>query len=228
MRNHIKKLYAGLFKLVYAIVYWCETSLPFFKLYQPVYGAKRSDDKSVRGCEDRWKAMEPHLDGCGALLDIGCNIGYFSFMSAQKGYFALGVEADPIYFSTCQAIKSVHNVENAHFIKGWVDEAFLDTSPAVKTVINLSVFHHWVKNFGAEKAQGMMRMLASKCENMVFETGQSNEITSWADQLSFMGDDPKGWITGFLKEIGFKDVQVIGTYSTGLSDVERFMFFARK
>ncbi len=227
MRNHIKKLYAGLFTLAYHLVYWCEATLPFFKLYQPIYGSDM-DDKSVRGCEDRWKAMEPHLSGKGALLDIGCNIGYFSFKAAEKGHSSFGVEADPIYFSTCQAIKSVHSAENAHFIKGWVDEDFLNHAPSFNTVINLSVFHHWVKNFGPEKAQDMMRTLAGKCDNIVFETGQSNELTSWADKLSFMGDDPKKWITDFLKDIGFKKVEVIGTYLTGLSAVQRYMFFASK
>lgn len=228
MRNHIKKVYELVFEGVYALFYALVDLLPTFKLYQPLYGSEDTE-ASVRGCEDRWKAMETHLNGKGSVLDIGCNIGYFSFKAAEKGHLAFGIEADPIYLSTCNAVKTNKNVENAFFVKGMVTPDFIKSMPSYDVVINLSVFHHWVKAYGADTAQEMMRGLAAHCNAMVFETGQSNETgTKWAKKLDFMGKDPKKWTKAFLKEIGFKTVKVIGDFDSGLTDVQRQLYWAEK
>ena len=230
MRNHLKCIYSITLRAVYYVVYILFTKMPWAKLYQPVYG-EEAIEGTVRSCKDRWEAMEPHLgkSGGGALLDIGCNIGYFSFKAAEQGYLSFGVEADPIYQTTCNAIKSVHGIKNAHFLKTMIDEDFIKTMPRYDAIINLSVFHHWVKAYGAETAQNMMRGLAEKCDRMVFETGQSNEIgTKWCDKMDFMGADPEKWIKTFLKDIGFQKVKALGTFATGLTAVERTLFYAEK
>lgn len=228
MRNHIKKVYELVFVGVYALFYALVDLLPTFKLYQPLYGSEDTD-ASVRGCEDRWAAMEPHLSGKGSTLDIGCNIGYFSFKAAEKGHLAFGIEADPIYLSTCNAVKYAKNIENAFFTKGLVTPEYVQAMPSYDAVINLSVFHHWVKVYGADIAQDMMRGLAKKCEMMIFETGQANEAgTKWAKKLDFMGDDPKTWTTAFLKDIGFKTVEIVGDFDSGLTEVKRQLYVAKK
>ena len=64
---------------------------------------------------------------------------------------------------------------------------------------------------------------------MFFETGQNNEKKmSWSQSLEFMGDDSRIWVKDKFKEFGFKKIQVIGQFPTGLSNVSRYLFFAKK
>lgn len=120
-------------------------------------------------------------------------------------------------------------MKNVLFVKAMMDPEFVRTMPSFEVVNNLSVFHHWVKAYGADQAQEMMRELASKSDMMFFETGQPDEKgTKWADKLSFMGEEPQSWIERFLREIGFSQVETIGTFDTGLTDIKRTLFVAKK
>ena len=229
MRRRIKIFYKTLINFIYHCYYWVIANLPLFNFYQPVFGKEKKADVT-RECDDRWKVIGPILaEKKGSLLDIGCNIGYFSFKAAENGCFSYGIEADSFHITCCNAIKTATGSKNCLFTKGMVDPDYTANMPAYNNVINLSVFHHWVKVFGVDQAQKMMRDIANKCNTLVFETGQSNEVGSqWPQYLGFMGDDPKAWIENFLKEIGFRDVKVIGTFATGLTEVDRYLFLATK
>lgn len=229
MKTHIKKLYALLLTLVYKFIYWTLRYVPVFKLYQPLYGYENKTGLT-RTCDDRWNVFSKSFPNKpGSVLDIGCNIGYFTFKSAEAGHNALGVEGDYFNFTSCQAIKNASDVHNCSFIKHYIDPVFTQTMPHFDTVINLSVFHHWVKAYGLEEAKAMMQNLADKCDTLIFETGQSNEVGSqWPEILSFMGDDPQKWIHEFLLSLGFKNVEMIGTFPTGLTNVDRYLFSAKK
>ena len=229
MRRRIKIFYRMLIDFTYSCFYWVIANIPAFNFYQPVFGNEKHASVT-RGCDDRWAVIGPILkEKGGSLLDIGCNIGYFSFKAAENGCYSHGIEADSFHITCCNAIKHGTKSKNVLFLKGMVDPDFAEKMPAYDNIINLSVFHHWVKAFGAEQAQEMMKNMAQKCKALVFETGQSNEVGSqWPEHLAFMGEDPKAWIENFLREIGFSNVEVIGTFPTGLTDVDRYLFLATK
>lgn len=229
MKSILSKIMIGLTTLFYHIVYVAVRYLPTIKLYQPVVGGA-SPKGLTRSCEDRWEAFSVYLPKeKGSVLDIGCNIGYFSFKSAEEGHFAYGVEYHRSNILICYAIKNVTSAQNTTFIRHFIDIDYLKTMPRFDTVINLSVFHHWVKGYGFDHAKEMMQVLADKCDCLVFETGQSDEQGSqWPEILKFMGDNPEAWIKSFLKEIGFKKITNVGTFSTGLTETKRVVFVAKK
>lgn len=229
MKRHLQKIYDLLVKTVYRLIFFFISALPF-KTYQPVYGSRRTGDLT-RPCEDRWSKIAPHLEkkAAGSVLDIGCNLGYFSFMTSEKGYTALGIDLGSFYITACNAIRSATGAKKTFFLKANIDGDFLETMPHFDVVFNFSVFHHWVKAYGEEQSKAMMRRLADKCRMMFFETGQSNEEgTKWQSKLAFMGENPDEWVQSFLKEIGFNNVQIIGTFPTGLTKVQRNLYMARK
>ena len=229
MKRHLKNIYKIIIQIFYQIVYWALCYIPVFKLYQPVFGQKISQ-KLIRECEDRWAVFSKYFpETKGSVLDIGCNLGYFSFKSAELGHFSYGIESDDFNITCCNAIKNANNIDNCVFVKNLLTPEDIKRMPHFDTVINLSVFHHWVKAFGAEQAQEMMQNLANKCNTLIFETGQPNEIGSqWPEHLAFMGEQPDQWIKEFLQKIGFNTVEMIGTFPTGLTNVERYLFSAKK
>lgn len=227
MKNYFKKIYDLISSLLAGLLFLLLKLAPI-EYYQPIYGANRKN--VVRSCEDRWDVIAKHLDQSpGSVFDMGCNLGYFSFRAAEAGKMAFGVDADPFYILACQAIKSAADSKDAFFIRAIVTKSFLLNMPEFNTVFNFSVFHHWVKAYGKDEAVEMMKILSSKTKVMFFETGQPDETgTKWAKSLSFMGDKPDEWGIGFLKECGFLHVEIIGTFSTGLTSTDRYLFFAKK
>lgn len=214
---------------VYQLIHSCILYFSFIELYQPIFGTKLRRGLT-RQCIDRWDAVSPHIpESKGAVLDIGCNIGYFSFKCAELGHFAYGVDYHRYNVLICSSIKHRMQSNNTLFMRHFIDLEFLEKMPKYDTIINLSVFHHWVKRFGTENAEKMMVVIGTKCDCLIFETGQSDEVGSqWPEELAFMGKQPEVWIRNFLLKIGFKEVKEIGKFPTGLTKVQRTLFVAKK
>lgn len=212
-----------------ALIYWFVLYTPLVRLYQPLFKAK-SNKLLTRACADRWNAFSSHLPKKPTpVLDVGCNIGYFSFKCAEQGRFVFGVDSHISNITICNAIKSKTAMNNSIFIKQFVDDKFIAQLPDFDVIIHLSVFHHWVKQHGLDKAKLMMKDLTQNTSCLVFETGQSTEKGSqWEMVLAFMGEAPEQWIENFLKDLGFQSIENIGTFATGLTQIERFLFVARK
>jgi SAM-dependent methyltransferase len=230
MKKFLRYLYSSGIRFFYRLIYLYVSHVPSIDLYQPVYMGKVTN-RVQRKSDDRWNSISPHLDtGKGSVLDIGCNIGYFSFKATEQGMMVFGVEMNPFNITVCNAIKEANQIENCVFIKVIAGIDFLEKMPSFDTIFHFSVFHHWVKNYGEQESKEMMKVLASKCnKTLIFETGQSNEVAkSWSKKLKFMGHDHDKWITRFLVDIGFDRVQLVGDFPTGLTEVNRNLYVATK
>lgn len=203
--------------------------IPGVNRYQPIYNSV-NEGQVTRLCYDRWRSIEKVVPKKkGSMLDIGSNIGYFTFKFSEKGFLSHGVESDVFNIIISNSIKEKNKINNAIFSQDIVDEKFIEKMPYYFLINNLSVFHHWVKRFGQEKAIEMLKNISKNCECMFFETGQNNEKKmSWSKSLEFMGDDSRIWVRDKFKEFGFKKIEVIGQFPTGLSKVNRYLFFAKK
>ena len=202
-------------------------------LYQPLYGINTSmvlgKTAPERGCEDRWALINTCLgDGPGIFLDLGSQLGYFVFRMAERGYFSIGIERDAPSCSMARHLTHVNGIDSTVFLCKDVTPSTLESMPRADVTFCLSIFHHWVREHGLEYADAMMQAIASKCTSQLFfETGQSNEQSGrWPDILSFMGDDPKGWIDNYLGTLGFSDVRCLGEVPTHVSLNPRYLFIA--
>jgi SAM-dependent methyltransferase len=230
LKKYYNKTYQLSAKLYSSVAYKLFPGLFTKNLYQPIYGSEKTNN-STRSCDDRWGAISEYLDDSAeSILDIGCNLGYFSFKSTEINKFVLGIEADDFYYSMCQVIKRQKRIPNCTFSNELLDLNIINQLPSFDNIYNFSVFHHWVKVFGYKTAIEMMKALSLKCnKRLFFETGQSNEIgTKWFEKLSFMGDKPEEWISKLLMDIGFTSVRIIGEFPTGLTNVDRQLFLAEK
>lgn len=184
-----------------------------------------------RACLGRFEAFAAALPAQGALscIDIGCNIGYFTFrMAARKG-ICLGIEIGRNEVNYARGLAALHNVRNANFLQFEVTPSSVAALPAADVIICMSVFHHWARKLGLEAATAIMDGLAARCRYMVFETGQVNETdTTWAKDLAFMGQNSDAWIQQYLKARGFARITPLGLFPTTLSAVPRHLYLAEK
>ncbi len=229
LKLKLKKIIESVILLRSIILLTFYKTLPGVNRYQPIYNSA-NEDQVTRPCYDRWSSIEKVIPKKrGSVLDIGSNIGYFTFKFSEKGFLSHGIESDVLNIIISNSIKEKNKINNAIFSKDTVDEKFIEKMSYYFLINNLSVFHHWVKRFGQDKAIEMLKNISKNCECMFFETGQNNEKKmSWSQSLEFMGNDSRIWVKNKFKEFGFKKIEVIGQFPTGLSNVSRYLFFAKK
>ena len=111
-----------------------------------------------------------------------------------------------------------------------INLSFVEKLPKFDMIVCTSIFHHWVRVYGKDKAFKMMELVANKTNKyLLFETGQYNEVeTKWFENLEFMGDDSEQWIEDFLLNLGFSSVVRSGKFDSNLSDVKRTLYIAIK
>lgn len=199
--------------------------------YQPlpwlnIDSAGRSDSSKLR-----WDAIRKEIKAeYTTALDIGSSLGYFTFKLAELGIECTGIESRWLSYKLSSKIKDLCSFRKAAFIKKELNPANVHSLPEADIVICLSVFHHFVRNYGFDSAKQMLRMIIKKTKSVLFfETGQSDEkYMGWAQFLPEMGDMPQHWIERFLYEIGAARVKHLGTFDTHLGGVKRHLFAAFK
>lgn len=196
--------------------------------YQPVYGEEASSGQRL--CQDRWNIMKQYLpEKDFSFMDIGSQIGYFTFQAAAEGAVSLGIERSKRACQVANAIKELRNMDHAAFLNMGIDSFTVKGLPKIDVLCCMSVYHHWVRESGFIEADKIFTELTSKTNAIFFETGQSNEKnTDWADTLNFMNPDPLFWIENYLKEKQFNKIERLGLFSTHLSEIPRMLFYAEK
>ena len=211
-------------------VFYLQNTLNVTHNYQPnPFG--RYIKKKNRNSFDRYDAIFKDLsEPPKALLDLGCNRGFFVLRAAKQGVISLGVDHDRFEILYARSIAEIHDVNKALFMYDEIDEDLISNLPQFEMVVCTSIFHHWVRIYGKESAFRMMQGVADRASKyLVFETGQNNETeTRFYKYLEFMGESYEDWVVSFLLGLGFGEVKKIGMYSTTLSDVKRTLFLAIK
>lgn len=226
MKSILKAIYRFIENIHnYVLIFAAE--LGFIEMYQPLWGL---NSKGGRDCSDRWKVIEKELpEKHFSFLDTGCQLGFFTMSAANKGAMAFGVERVPAFFKLATAVRDLNKMYNASYFNMEVNETTVKKFPSVDVICCMSIYHHWVADWGYEGADKMFTELCAKTKSIIFETGQSNETSEeFSKHMQFMGDDPVNWCELYLKAKGFNVVKQLGEFDTHLSPVKRTLFFAKK
>ncbi len=207
-----------------------EALLQLPEVYQPVVVPGLSYLRPKRPCEDRLELIMSDLDDRGARInDIGCQIGFFSFSLASKGYSVTGYDMETRNISICHRLNELKEISlKPKFFNIKLDLETIDNFELVDYTLCLAVFHHIIHYRGLVVAKKLIALLRKKIEKKIyFEVGQSNEpVEPWANSLPDMGIDPFMWIAEFLKEGGFKNIKSLGKVVTHVSEIPRYLVVA--
>jgi cyclopropane fatty-acyl-phospholipid synthase-like methyltransferase len=221
-RKEIRAKLLQLYQLVIA------KRIQYHKAYQPIWAGQVRSRKTIRNCEDRWEMVRATVAATGAknLIDLGCAEGYFVRKAGELGCFALGVDRDYNRLGLIEAARMIDRSERSGFILSNIDEDLLSRLPQFDVVLCFSVMHHIIRHNSVEYGLARLRQMRSITRKaFLFDMGQTNEVsTGWADKLPYMGDDPVPWISSFLKEGGFNNIEVIGETDAYRDDVKRYVF----
>lgn len=102
------------------------------------------------------------------VLDIGCNVGYHSFLLAEKGAKVVGVDINAEFIETAVCMAKVRGLS----FKGVNSdiESYLNASTEeFQLTLFLNVFHHLIFE-SEERAWRILKKVSERTKNMVFMT----------------------------------------------------------
>lgn len=165
----------------------------------------------------RWEQIEktlPKLSGKTA-LDIGSCYGFFSIKMAELGYNVLGIDLNHRHIKISRyAVPSILK-KQCNFLEIEITPSNIDFLPPSDYILLLSVWHHWVYNFGLSEATKMLEILWNKTRDSIyFETGEGEVIDEF--KLPFNKENPRQWISSYLEKTCINStVRIISEHEVG-------------
>jgi 2-polyprenyl-3-methyl-5-hydroxy-6-metoxy-1,4-benzoquinol methylase len=167
--------------------------------YQPLPWLGLNKGKRGEGTIARWQAIEASLSDHTILsaMDIGSNLGYFCFSLSQKGIPVMGVDMDSRFLRIAQYASRKLKASRVGLCNLVINTETVRLLPQVDLILLLSVWHHWVREYGLETASQILAAVWQKTNKVLFfETGELEMPSEFG--LSVMGDSPKEWLMNYL------------------------------
>jgi hypothetical protein len=149
----------------------------------------------------RWKEIAPLVEAHGvrSVVDIGSSAGWFGFKLAERGVQTIAVERSPHGLRLGLYTRKKSGLDDVSFLAMMVAPSTVEQLPGADCVLLLSVWHHFVREWGVEAATGMLEVIWRKTGTLLFfETGEDEMPSSW--QLPAMLPDARSWLTEYLAE----------------------------
>lgn len=214
------------FKFFYRILY----RLLHWNIYQPAPWVGVSGGQRAQATYSRWNVIHAELENIppGSALDLGSQLGFFSFKLSEMGFVTLGVEADSHVIRAARLIQSASGIDGVSFRNNRLDSRSVHQLPRVDVTIFLSLWHHICRSEGFESAELVLKEVLGRTRQVCFfETGQSDETyMEWVHELPRMEPSPDRWVADLLKKCGAREVKHLGSFPAYRGNVKRHLFAA--
>ena len=186
--------------------------------YQPLpwLGFKSAAVRGV-GTEHRWQLINTSLpQGVSSLKDVGCCVGFFchKFVEERGGY-SIGIDHNENFIEIANRVRYVAALESAEsFVSMKVTPTSVRLLPHTQVTLLLSIWHHWVRDFGLAQASSMLESVwNSSTEFLFFESGEEEVADEF--NLPFV-DGAREWITSYLTKLFPEaEISVVGESNVG-------------
>ncbi len=168
----------------------------FSKKQAVSYQEKRDNDEN-------WNFINKHLDkNSQNLLDVACDAGFYSFKAADAGIFTLGIDILDSSLKKANDLVAANRIEGVAFMKMALSPSNIQHLPRFDVIFCLSVFHHFYRLYGEDKAINMVLSLYQNCRKQLFFQIPSK-----------IGKYGEGFSVDFKEEIELIDSYVKGIFS---------------
>lgn len=118
--------------------------------------------------EDRWELLHPLVENDDkTLLDIGCAEGKLTYKFSETGIFSIGIDRQP---DALQLARKKYGLSDGlGFARYLTSPSSIDGLPAFDIVLLLTVYHHWIEEFGVESSEQMLAELGKTSQKIFFE-----------------------------------------------------------
>ncbi len=171
-------------------------------LYQPLPFLGITKAKRSAGTESRLDAIVEELESIGirrgVVVDHGCNVGYFALSLCRRGFSAYGVERDEYALSIASTAARLIGVPFSPVHSGLTPDN-VHEAPGGDVTICLSLWHHWVREFGMESATAMLKCIFGATRRVLFfDSGEAEMSGEYG--LEFGDTPPRVWFERYFAE----------------------------
>jgi len=170
------------------------------------------------------------------MKDIGCCAGYFCHKTAEKREaFVIGIDANAQFIRVAQYVRDRAGLNDREvFMEMRIDSETVGTLPRTDVTLLLSVWHHWVFEFGLNIATLMLQSVWDSTSNQLFfESGEEEVEHEFG--LPYHGTKASEWLMNYLEStLRGSNISVIGSFSAGayehykLKSVQRSLFLIER
>ncbi|MBQ7705214.1 MAG: methyltransferase domain-containing protein [Selenomonadaceae bacterium] len=154
------------------------------ELYQPLFGHDVTGIKPQRICTDRladikkvYDAMSQKLNRPLRVLDLGCNLGFFSLYAAKWGGVVTGVDIGSNNLRVCKLLASEHPNFKIEFIEAKLEEFIPKIKPEEYDFVLCFNVLHWITlPYGLEFTKKLVKELSTKIGTGIFELATKSEF----------------------------------------------------
>jgi hypothetical protein len=149
----------------------------------------------------RWARMQPIVEQLGvqSALDLGANVGWFTFTLARSGIPSIAVERDARFVRIGLYARKKLADPRASFLVMDLSPQNVRVLPPADCVLLLSVWHHVVRDNGLPTATALLSGAWERTRRVLFfESGEREMPASWG--LPVMEPDAGSWLAGYLAE----------------------------
>ena len=171
-----------------------------------------------KATELRWEVMQKHFkSGHKSMKDIGSCVGYFCISASEKfGLQTFGIEMNDMHLALSRRAVPDNLKNKCSFMNMIVEPRNASTMPHTDITLLLSVWHHWVYNYGLDEATVMLQKVwDSTSSDLYFETGE--EETKEEFNLPFPSNTKASqWIKDYLQSsLKGAHVETLGKFEAG-------------
>lgn len=154
-----------------------EALKPYLEIYQPIFGHETLGMKPIRNCVDRLDGVKKVYDALSKkinrplrVLDLGCNLGFFSFNIAKWGGVVTAIDFSEKNIGVCKILEREHPDYKIKFEVANIEEFLSNVKKdEYDLVLCLAILHHISKKFGIKFCQDMVLDLSKKIHTGIFE-----------------------------------------------------------
>jgi len=166
---------------------------------------------------ERWTAIKASIPKDGtSLKDVGCSVGYFCHQFASRvGTRSVGIDGNPTLINVANYVSNRAGLaERESFCHMRVDPDSVRLLPNTDITLLLSIWHHWVYEYGLDAATKMLiSVWQTTSKVMFFESGQEEVAEEF--KLPFQ-EDAALWLENYLGSVlPNSQVSVIGEFGAG-------------
>lgn len=150
----------------------------------------------------RWSRMAPLIERLDvrSAVDIGGNSGWFAFKLAELGIPCVVVDRDPRMLRVGLYVRKRSGLRQATFMALDLTPDALGMVPPSDCCVVLSVWHHFVRDYGRETADAMLAQLWARTGSVLFfDSGEDEMPTSWG--MPTFAPDAETWLARHLTSI---------------------------
>jgi hypothetical protein len=170
-------------------------------VYHPVPSLPTRSATRGIGTESRWEAILPVVRerAVESAVDIGACEGYFSIMLGEAGIPTIALEGDPTAYRTTIFAVRRSGLDDVGVLTLQLTPENVVAVPAADCVLCLSIWHHFVRHHGFDRATEMLETIWDRTRKVLFfDTGEREMTPVYG--LPTMEPEPRTWLENYLSE----------------------------